>query len=999
YRKNFSNINPSDIKHFCQELKGIEFKNYSLELKKIFENLELKITELISSENDRYQTNEVLIKNQFLEFLKKDLIAETEKILNEINIKKSNLLKDLESIFAKEEELFKQISGYLKEVSEIQKIYPKNIFDKTEEYVTQINTMNSMFILNPKKYSLKSKLKVELGNELNLDFILLKKWSSLKVDFEKIINFIPYKETKNVYLSEIEYQKIKSEIKIKKLEEIIEKVKNKVEINFEDYPENSILFEISYLINKYQNNFDFIKNIYEVKFDLENFRYYQTLENGHLFQNFKNKSLENLKLKESKIINIELISNKLNILKNIEIENLKDELKKVEIVLSYLKNDYENISEELEKINNLYNALQCEFNKFDLKALFLDDGIYELKKDIFYNKNEDKIINFANDLEINSISITLHDTLKSSLSKINLELYNHILNLDSNTDLIKYIEEIINTFYLKWIDEELDGNQQFLYTITNYEDIKKKIIKLMKEKKENIPNYILNYLNQKIKNRFKISVTGNDTYYNDILKETSRKKGLMPLRKFISTFSDSGIFDIFPCWLLSPEVVSEILPKTQGIFDLVIFDEASQLLVEKGIPAIYRGKNIVVAGDDKQLQPNSLGMKNIGNVDSDYEDEETTEENDYNYEDTTSLSEKSLLDISKLRFASCQLNFHYRSKFEELINFSNFAFYNGELQTPPNMKNSSEEPPIKWIKTNGIWKDRTNREEAEEVYKLVYDILKNRTQKESIGIITFNSNQQDFIREYLEEQSMKNIEFGTLYTKEISRYEDSEDKSLFVKNIENVQGDERDIIIFSIAYAKGLDGKMKFNFGSLTQKGGENRLNVAISRAKQKIYIVTSIEPEELIVEDLKNMGPKLLKKYLQYTRAVSLNLKEVAKDILNSLSVKTKEFNEVDIFDSPFEEQVCNALRKINTEYEIHTQVGDSGYKIDLGIFDSKTSSYILGIECDGATYHSMPSARERDIYRQKFLESKGWKIHRIWSTNWWNNPEVEIKKIIEKL
>ena len=219
---------------------------------------------------------------------------------------------------------------------------------------------------------------------------------------------------------------------------------------------------------------------------------------------------------------------------------------------------------------------------------------------------------------------------------------------------------------------------------------------------------------------------------------------------------------------------------------------------------------------------------------------------------------------------------------------------------------------------------------------------------------------------------------------------------MFVKNIENVQGDERDIIIFSIGYAKNEKGRVSANFGSLSQDGGENRLNVAISRAKQKIYIVTSIEPEELNVESSKNKGPKLFKKYLQYARAVSNGNQNEAESTLNSVLDTNIIYNDGVNFDSDFESEVYDAL--VEKGYDVHKQVGVSGYRIDLAIYDRKKSKYILGIECDGAAFHSSKSARERDIYRQRYLESRGWKIARIWSKNWWNNPKVEIEKI-EKL
>mgnify|MGYP000426195737 FL=1 len=230
------------------------------------------------------------------------------------------------------------------------------------------------------------------------------------------------------------------------------------------------------------------------------------------------------------------------------------------------------------------------------------------------------------------------------------------------------------------------------------------------------------------------------------------------------------------------------------------------------------------------------------------------------------------------------------------------------------------------------------------------------------------------------------------------RYDSGEDQSLFIKNIENVQGDERDIIIFSIAYSKDIKtGRVANRFGMLNQDGGENRLNVAISRAKIKMYIIQSIEAEQLNIESTKNIGPKLFKQYLQYSRSISNGDKEESTSILNYLNIEKKGIDNEDIFDSPFEEEVCEKLR--NKNYEVHTQIGDSGYRIDLAIYDVTTSSYILGIECDGAMYHSSISARERDIFRQNFLESRGWIIHRIWSRKWWENQDKEIEKIEEKI
>ena len=223
---------------------------------------------------------------------------------------------------------------------------------------------------------------------------------------------------------------------------------------------------------------------------------------------------------------------------------------------------------------------------------------------------------------------------------------------------------------------------------------------------------------------------------------------------------------------------------------------------------------------------------------------------------------------------------------------------------------------------------------------------------------------------------------------------DGEDQSIFVKNLENVQGDERDIIIFSIGYARNDYDKVVAQFGSLSMEGGENRLNVAITRAKKKVYVITSIEPEELTaVDDAKNNGPKLLKKYLQYARAVSERRELEVKHILSSFDIKPKEDDEV----GAYEEQIKAELEKLG--YTVDTNLGNTDYKLSLGIYDHELGRYVLGIECDYQSYKSGESVLERDVYRIKFLESRGWKIVRVWSRDWWQSRQKTLDDLVQKI
>lgn len=459
------------------------------------------------------------------------------------------------------------------------------------------------------------------------------------------------------------------------------------------------------------------------------------------------------------------------------------------------------------------------------------------------------------------------------------------------------------------------------------------------------------------------------------------------LNKFINRYSYE-LFKGVKIWLLTPEVVSEIMPLEMGLFDLVIFDEASQMYVEKGIPSIYRAKKVVIAGDHKQLRPSNLGSGRIeyGTDDEDYDGEED--------EISAALEEESLLDLARSRYDNILLNFHYRSKYEELIAFSNYAFYNGKLYVSPNVE-EPERPPIEVHKVNGLWENKANVKEARTIVELLKEFFQTRQNNETVGIITFNVSQRDLINDLIDDESARDPEFGKAVNRELIRFDNGEDVGLFIKNIESVQGDERDVIIFSVGYAKNKEGKLMQRFGWLNNKGGENRLNVAISRAKRKIHIVLSFDPEELQVETSKNDGPKILKKYLQYAEAVSNGEKQLATSILESFGDNKWRSTQPVPGESPITDKIYNAL--VRKGYSVEKDVGIGGYQIDLAI--KQDNRYILGIECDSHIYEMSDSTRERDYHRQKYLESRGWHIHRVWTPGMWKDPQKEINNIVKAI
>ncbi len=536
-----------------------------------------------------------------------------------------------------------------------------------------------------------------------------------------------------------------------------------------------------------------------------------------------------------------------------------------------------------------------------------------------------------------------------------------------------------------------------LYTeIIKYEETQKHPLSMMVDF-ENIRARIVILKNEKIEISKKLAEQSfNDEYSKlfetrpdnkDYLYQISKKQNYWPIRKMMEIYGDY-LFNLFPCWLLSPENVSNILPLKRNLFDVVLFDEASQVFIENTIPTIYRGNRIVVAGDAKQLRPTTTFMKRYmgGNI-----------EEDMDYSTQAALEVESLLDLAVSRFNSANITYHYRSRNEELIDFSNKAFYNGNLQIAPNVSKNIKQKPLERILVNGKWLNRKNAEEAKEVVELTKKILNNRKNNETIGIITFNSEQKSCIDDLFDKECYKDENFRTLFIKENNRIEDGEDVSLFVKNLENVQGDERDIIIFSIGYAENEYGKIVANFGPLSNEGGENRLNVAVTRAKQKIYVVTSIEPEALKVENSKFAGPKLFKSYLTYARAVSNGNIEEVKTILNSFNASPNFSEQHSSGLLPIEVQIKEKLEKAG--YSTELNLGNSNSKISVAVYDKKKDKYLLGIETDRTVIESSQNVLERDVFRNLFLESKGWKIYRVWSRDWWHNSTGEINKIIKEI
>lgn len=759
----------------------------------------------------------------------------------------------------------------------------------------------------------------------------------------------------------------------------LSKIKEKVDaINYELESLNLIADKV-YGINNFDTS---MYNIYNTckRVDLNNeieFNIYSFI-NDSLSSNINNLTfpeLTNIYNEFKEKDKIENLLNYLNIIDNHGvIDNIKTNLVDVELIT--FKN----------KLCELNTYLQC-FNKLPFyKKVFEKKNLHKILDDIintFFVTNNSQVAKLLiKDITyLSTFSKNYQNFLSNKylFDKLNFQEKDYILLINNVCEKFglsdsESNEKIYNTILYNKICDFEKNYYEILNYINNFDNIRSNIRKNIIEKKEITKKLAFNML---ISNLNKL----NDNNSLNKIQEMCNRKRKMSVNKFMAKYKFE-LLDSIKIWLMTPEVVSDILPFEKNIFDLVIFDEASQLYVEKAIPAIYRAKKVIVAGDQKQLKPSSLGQGRI----LDEIDEDEISDGFLEYE--------SLLDAACYKYKRTMLNYHYRSRYEELIAFSNYAFYNGKLLVT-SLANKVDTKPIERIKVeNGLWIDKKNEQEANEVVKLLKTILNTRKNNETIGVITFNSSQMNLIEDLIEKEKNVDQQFAILMQSEENRTFNGENISFFVKNIETVQGDERDIIIFCIGYAKNEKGRVAINFGWLNQDGGENRLNVAISRAKEKIYVVTSIEPEELVVDDTKNDGPKLFKKYLEYVKAIDAGNSEYAKQLLYSLLDRNGVSQAQLTFDSTFEEEVCNML--MDRGYNVVTQYGVGGYRIDL-VIQSKDGENLLGIECDGRLYHSSKYARERDYHRQKYLESRGWKIYRIWSTNWWKNPELEIEKIVK--
>lgn len=499
-----------------------------------------------------------------------------------------------------------------------------------------------------------------------------------------------------------------------------------------------------------------------------------------------------------------------------------------------------------------------------------------------------------------------------------------------------------NSLRLAWI-EHIEAKNPDLRSVSSkrMEQQREELIALVEEKQKLSHDILLLRARERVYENLEYNRLNNRITYRDLYHQVTKKKKIWPLRKLITDFQHE-IFNVMPCWMVSPEATSAIFPMTE-IFDLVIFDEASQCFSERGIPAMYRGRQIVVAGDDMQLKPNELYQSRW---------EEGGDHPD--------LEVDSLLDLAKRYLPTVHLQGHYRSQSLELIDFSNKHFYEGRLQLLPdrNVLNQ-QQPAIEYQQVNGVWENNTNVPEAQAVVERVVTLLTGDPGKH-IGVVTFNSPQQNLILDLLEERFARE---GMVIP-----------PTLFVKNIENVQGDEKDIIIFSVGYAPEKNKKkMNMQFGSLNMAGGENRLNVAVTRAREKIILICSIQPEQLHTEDLKNEGPRLLKKYLEFARDV--DQRRFTPTLYGNGKQKSSWY---------LNHQIKTWGEEKFPEFQFEVN------RLPLADLNIRNEQGYLGIVLtDDMHYFNSLSEKDFFAYMPALMARKNWDYHYVFSRNLWQDKE----------
>lgn len=722
-------------------------------------------------------------------------------------------------------------------------------------------------------------------------------------------------------------------------------------------------------------------------------------------------------------------------------------------VLQQLQEEYQ----AMEQIRNHQKTIQQQYGVDNINTMYV--GI-----DVLRRKKGDPAISFllqhpaANELVqqlsklnnvLHQLEIQLKQCLYSYENKSLNQLHDELATIHSNTDVLRELmpvlkklaalpadlQDLIRNIPLTPQQAEaamadrtlqLLLNRNPVFADTNHWSLKETVRELATGYKRLLQlnsDYIRAVRRQDFLNNYNLSNTTTSKLEPEqrafkkeyaegrkvLEHEMGKTKQYKSIRTLASNESGRVLKDLKPVWLMSPLSVSDSLPLDPGFFDVVIFDEASQIPLEEGVPALFRAPQTIIVGDDKQMPPSQFFNAKVEDPnDLELFDGETEDE-------IISIEADSLLVQGTRKLHNAMLKWHYRSRYETLISYSNHAFYNANLLTVPDRNlYSSNSPAIEVLQPQqgaanadrllnnsmsfhylpeSVYEQRSNRDEARYIAVIIRELLLSQT-NDSIGIVAFSQEQQSVIKEELESLADLDKNFDTLLEKAWNRKEEGQFTGLFVKNLENVQGDERDIIIMSVCYGRDRRGKMLMNFGPVNRKGGEKRLNVIFSRARKHMAVISSIKHQH-ITNDY-NEGASYLKRFLHYAEMVSTGNMQQARMILDNLVVNNSAAAEapVPVFTA------TAALLKAALEargFVVGEGIGQSSFKCSLAVKRNATdTAYSLGILIDDDLHYQNGDVIEQYYLRPAILENFGWQIMNVYTKDWLENKEEVLQTIL---
>lgn len=481
-------------------------------------------------------------------------------------------------------------------------------------------------------------------------------------------------------------------------------------------------------------------------------------------------------------------------------------------------------------------------------------------------------------------------------------------------------------------------------------------------------------------------------------------KRMRRLREFIEEGVELGLMTLRPVWLMTPDVASQVLPLTPGMFDTVIYDEASQMPVEYALPTLYRSKKMVVSGDEKQMPPSAFFAGRLPEDEDDAEAEEAQQEQANEAWDYRKIADcPDLLHLARTVLPVQTLEIHYRSAYRELINFSNHAFYHSRLNIPVQHSRRMIDTvkPVRLIDVGGLYQNQSNLDEAKAAVRTLSEVWSRPfAERPSVGVVTFNQKQAQLIQNELEERALWDEAFRRAYREELSRLEDGEDMSFFVKNVENVQGDERDMIVFSTTFGRNAQGAFRRNFGVLGQQGGERRLNVAVTRAKKQVTILSSMPIDEisdlLTTRRRPDIPRDFLQGYLEYVKTLSAGEFEQGGAFLRRMSQSGGVNAERSV-----EDGVVQSVRAFIRDcgWTVADARREGAFYFDALVEDVDSGRYAIGIECDMPHHPLLERARARELWRPSVIERTVPCRHRISLWGWYHDVHEERRRLSEAI